>query len=66
MNPKKTSDPLISGPKVAHTLDLDPATVRRYKKEGCPCHVIGEGLIRYRLSEVLAWRAQRKTKSVAA
>jgi predicted DNA-binding transcriptional regulator AlpA len=52
-------DQLISGPKVADFLDLDPATIRRYKREGCPAHLIGEGLVRYRLSEVLAWRAKR-------
>jgi predicted DNA-binding transcriptional regulator AlpA len=52
-------DQLISGPKVADFLDLDPATIRRYKREGCPAHSIGAGLVRYRLSEVLAWRAKR-------
>jgi predicted DNA-binding transcriptional regulator AlpA len=54
-----TEKKLISGPKVADFLDLDPATIRRYKREGCPAHLIGEGLVRYRLSEVLAWRAKR-------
>ena len=52
-------DVLMSGPKVAGFLDLDAATIRRYRREGCPAHLIGEGLVRYRLSEVLAWRAQR-------
>jgi hypothetical protein len=52
-----------SGPRIARKLDLDPATIRRWAREGAPHHVIGEGLIRYRLDEVLAWRAERKAKS---
>ena len=51
-------DPLVSGSSIARSLDVDPATVRRWKLEGMPSHEIG-GLIRYRLSEVLAWRKQR-------
>jgi hypothetical protein len=49
----------ISGPRVARKLDLDPATIRRWAREGAPHHVIGEGLVRYRLDELLAWRATR-------
>jgi hypothetical protein len=61
---------LHSGPNVAKIWCLDPATIRRWRKEGAPCHVLGTGLIRYRLSELKEWRANRKPprkpQSVAA
>jgi len=60
---KQTEEQLEAGPRIARKIDVDPATIRRYGREGCPRHIIGEGLIRYRLTEVLAWRAQRKSKS---
>ena len=60
---KKPKEDLISGLRVARTIDVDPATVRRWVREGMPCHVLGEGLVRYQLSEVLVWRAARKAKS---
>ncbi len=50
---------LHSGPSVAKTWDLDPATIRRWRREGAPCHVLGCGLIRYKLSELGKWRASR-------
>ena len=56
---------LESGPRIARKLDLDPATIRRWAREGAPHHVLGGGLIRYRLDELLAWRAERKNKAVA-
>jgi hypothetical protein len=40
-------------------LKVDPATVRRWRNEGMPHHDLGFGLIRYRMAEVLAWRARR-------
>jgi hypothetical protein len=49
----------IAGTKIARNLDVDPATVRRWVREGCPCYKIGPGLVRYRLSEVIAWRQTR-------
>jgi hypothetical protein len=61
---KKTAeDGLISGPNIARKLDVDPATVRRYKDEGMPCHILAPGLIRYKWSEVLDWLAKRPRKS---
>jgi phage terminase Nu1 subunit (DNA packaging protein) len=54
---------LQSGPRIARILDVDPATLRRWRREGCPHHIIGEGLVRYRLEEVLQWRAQRPNMS---
>jgi hypothetical protein len=56
---KETQQQLESGPRIARKLDLDPATIRRWAREGAPHHVIGEGLVRYRLDELLAWRATR-------
>jgi predicted DNA-binding transcriptional regulator AlpA len=56
------SEQLMKGPAVARYLDVDPATIRRYAREGMPHHILGPGLIRYKLSEVLAWRAQRKAR----
>jgi phage terminase Nu1 subunit (DNA packaging protein) len=55
----KARETLQSGPKIAQLLDVDPATVRRWRREGCPCQIIGHGLIRYELSKVLEWRANR-------
>jgi predicted DNA-binding transcriptional regulator AlpA len=57
----ESEEPLVKGPTVARYLDLDPHTIRRYTREGMPHYVLGPGFIRYKLSEVLAWRAQRKT-----
>jgi predicted DNA-binding transcriptional regulator AlpA len=63
MKTKQIKEKLISGPNLARYLDLDPATPRRWvRDEGCPHHVLGDKLIRYKLSEVLAWRAERKGK----
>jgi hypothetical protein len=58
-NLKATEEKLLSGPSVAREWDLDPATIRRWRREGAPCHIIGEGVIRYKLSELAAWRAKR-------
>jgi hypothetical protein len=51
---------LISGPRVAAILDLDPASIRRWRREGAPHHILDEGLIRYDIDEILAWRATRR------
>jgi hypothetical protein len=60
---KDPEDDLQSGPSIGRILDLDPATLRRWRREGMPHHDIGPRLVRYKLSEVLAWRAQRPRKS---
>jgi hypothetical protein len=56
---KETAERLVSGPHAARELDIDPATVRRWRREGAPCHVLGPGMIRYKMSELAAWRAKR-------
>jgi hypothetical protein len=60
---KSASDDFKTGPNIARILDVDPATVRRYAREGMPQHVLGEGMVRFKLKEVFAWLAQRKRKS---
>jgi hypothetical protein len=55
-------DDLMSGPRIARKIDVDPATVRRWVYEGAPHIVLGDKLIRFNLDELLAWRAQRKGK----
>ena len=57
---------LLSGPSVAKTWDLDPATIRRWRREGAPYHILGTGLIRYRLSELERWRASRPVQHTVA
>jgi hypothetical protein len=57
---------LHSGPNVAKTWDLDPATIRRWRREGAPFHVLGCGLIRYKLSELAKWRASRPLHRIPA
>jgi Helix-turn-helix domain len=50
---------LVSGTIAARKLCVDPATIRRWRREGCPFHAVGHNLIRYRLSELDAWRTAR-------
>jgi hypothetical protein len=59
---KQKEEPLEAGPRIARKIDVDPATIRRWAREGAPHHVLGEKLVRYRLGELLAWRAERKGK----
>jgi hypothetical protein len=65
---KSTEEKLLSGPTVAKAWDLDPATIRRWRREGAPFHALGNGVIRYKLSELSKWRAcrqiQHKTKDL--
>jgi hypothetical protein len=64
--PKIKEEPLRSGPNIARILDVDVATVRRwYKKEGAPGYKIGD-MLRFKLSEILEWRANRPRKTKAA
>jgi hypothetical protein len=60
-----TEEKLLSGPTVAKAWDLDPATIRRWRREGAPFHVLGNGVIRYKLSELSKWRASRQIQHKA-
>lgn len=53
------SDRLEAPGEIARALQVDPATIRRWARAGCPRHIIGKNLIRYRLSEVMAWLPTR-------
>jgi hypothetical protein len=64
MKALKLDEKLLSGPSVAKAWDLDPATIRRWRKEGAPCHILGNGLIRYRVSELEKWRTSRPAHRV--
>jgi len=68
MKSKKLSlspeEDFVSGPRIARKLDVDPATVRRWVREGAPHHVLGDKLIRFKFNELLAWRAMRKRKEL--
>jgi hypothetical protein len=66
MKQLKLDEKLLSGPNVAKTWDLDPATVRRWRREGAPYHILGNGLIRYRRSELEKWRGSRPVHHIVA
>jgi hypothetical protein len=53
------SEPLISGPSLAERYEVDPATVRRWKREGMPCHAFNQKLVRYKITEVEVWLSNR-------
>jgi hypothetical protein len=53
---------LKTGSSIARAIDVHEGTLRRWVREGCPVHLIGPGLVRYDLREVLAWRANRPSK----
>jgi hypothetical protein len=55
-------EPLETGPNIARKIDVDPATMRRYHREGCPGYILGPRMTRFKMSEVLTWLAQRKSK----
>jgi hypothetical protein len=50
---------LLRSSAAAAKLNLDTATIRRWRREGAPYHKLGDGLIRYKLSELLTWRVTR-------
>ncbi len=53
---------LHSGSRIARIIGMHEGTLRRWVREGCPVHLLGPGLVRYDLREVLAWRANRPSK----
>jgi excisionase family DNA binding protein len=51
---------LISGGQLARKMGVDPATIRRWRRdEGAPFYQAGHNLIRFKFTEVQAWRANR-------
>jgi Ni/Co efflux regulator RcnB len=58
--PVKSAEPWQTGPEVAKHYRRDPATIRRWRREGCPSHKKGYKLILYRLSEVDRWLQSRE------
>jgi hypothetical protein len=58
-NPDNSSEPLIGGPALAEHYDVHDGTIRRWKREGMPCHAFNSKMVRYKLSEVEAWLSQR-------
>jgi len=53
---------LKAGSSIARIIEVHEATLRRWAREGMPVHLLGPGLVRYNLDEVLAWRANRPAK----
>jgi hypothetical protein len=50
---------LLRGSEAAVKLRVDSATIRRWRREGAPFEKLGNGLIRYRMSDLLIWRSTR-------
>jgi phage terminase Nu1 subunit (DNA packaging protein) len=56
----------LSGPQLAKLLDVKASTVRWWRRNGAPCVIYNEKMIRYRLSEIQAWLRSGKPKEVGA
>jgi hypothetical protein len=52
----------VPGPAVARRLGVDPATVRRWRREGCPAEIYNAKMVRYRISEVRDWLKNQRGK----
>jgi hypothetical protein len=61
---KEEPEPKVSGNDVARFFDVDNATVRRWKREGCPVLYYSSKLVRYELSKVEAWLKERGSKRI--
>jgi len=55
-------EPEMDGPELAERLRVDPATIRRYRREGMPGRKTGYRIFLYRLSLVNAWLEGREAK----
>ena len=56
-------EPFITACDLARSLHVSDSTPSRWRSHGAPCFIIPYGdysLIRYRLSEIIAWRGARK------
>jgi hypothetical protein len=59
MKASSSSEPYRTGPQVARHFQVSEATVRRWRKLGCPSYPRGYRLIYYKFSEVDAWLQTR-------
>ena len=64
-NPDNSAEPLIGGPALAEHYDVHDGTIRRWKREGMPCHAFNSKMVRYKLSEVEKWLSHRSTSRPA-
>jgi hypothetical protein len=55
-------EPEMDGPEIAERLRVDPATIRRYRREGMPGRKTGYRKCLYRLSLVNAWLEGREAE----
>jgi hypothetical protein len=58
--PPIASEPYRTGPEVARHFRVSEATVRSWRKHGCPAYPRGYRLILYRISEVDSWLKTRE------
>src|SRR6516165_8965589 len=54
------TEPWMNGPDLARHYGVDPATIRRWRREGMPSHPRGYRLVLYKLSECEAWLKTRR------
>jgi hypothetical protein len=53
----------LTGSELARHYVVDPATIRRWRRDGMPCHWYSAKMVRYKLSEVEAWlKAKGETR----
>ena len=55
----RTPEPELSGPALAQYFDVQPSTVRWWRRQGAPAIIYNPKLIRYRISEIQAWLRKR-------
>lgn len=56
---KEEPERKVSGSEVARFFDVDTASVRRWRRDGCPALYYNTKLVRYELSKVEAWLRER-------
>jgi transposase-like protein len=54
---------LLSGPEIARKYDLDPATIRKWRRDGAPCHLLYANVRRYKMTELQRWLQNRPKKT---
>ena len=61
-----TSEPYKTGPEIARHFRVSEASVRLWRKKGCPAYPRGYRLILYKISEVDQWLSTREERATAA